>query len=130
MNQALKKIDWDNPMYHTSEDQTVKPSEEEEQEFRDDSDRKVTRIWGSWDVVHPASAGHESQKNLFLVSTFSATRDHPASYAIYEDSGINILTAVDRAQALQESGQPRVQVTRTFIFSPVFFFFYPDFYFF
>ena len=48
------------------------------------------QIWGGWDTVHPASGGTESQIGLFMISSYAPSRDYPASFAIYEDSGINI----------------------------------------
>ena len=40
------------------------------------------RIWGSWDQVHPASAGKSSQRVLFTAASFSSLRDHPAGFAV------------------------------------------------
>lgn len=45
----------------------------------------VKRIWGSWNQVHPASQGNESQTSFFMLSNFDASRDHPACYAIREE---------------------------------------------
>jgi hypothetical protein len=42
---------------------------------------KSNRIWGSWEQVHPASAGASSQQKYFLVAGFDASRDHPAAFA-------------------------------------------------
>lgn len=56
----------------------------------DDEDVSIKRVYGSWEVVHPASASTESQNSYFQMSTFSCTRDHPASYAMREtDLGDN-----------------------------------------
>ena len=84
--EVVKRIDYDNPIY-----QKKSPKKVEEIQVEEDV-RKISRVWGGWDTVHPASAGHESQISLFMVSSFSATRDHPASYAIYEDSGSTLLS--------------------------------------
>lgn len=43
------------------------------------------RIWGSWEQVHPASAGLDSQMQIFQPSVYTASRDHPASYAMSVD---------------------------------------------
>lgn len=51
----------------------------------DEEDFELRRVWGSWNHVHPASQGKESQKSFFLRATFNAARDHPAAYAIHED---------------------------------------------
>jgi hypothetical protein len=42
---------------------------------------EIARVWGSWNEVHPASAGKESQISYFQLSTFDASRDHPACFA-------------------------------------------------
>jgi hypothetical protein len=42
----------------------------------------IARVWGSWNEVHPASAGKESQMSYFQLSTFDASRDHPACFAM------------------------------------------------
>lgn len=47
----------------------------------EDGDDYISRIWGSWLEVHPASAGKESQTSYFQTSTFDPTRDNPASFA-------------------------------------------------
>jgi hypothetical protein len=86
--QAVEIIDYDNPRYKKL--RVANASSEEKPVIQ--MERKVTRIWGAWDTVHPASAGLQSQSNLFLVSIFSASRDHPASYAVYEDSGNNLFS--------------------------------------
>lgn len=48
-------------------------------------DTNIKRIWGSWEQVHPASAGKESQNSYFMLSTFDAARDHPAYYAVHDE---------------------------------------------
>jgi hypothetical protein len=45
-------------------------------------EEEITRIWGSWQQVHPASQGKLSQSSYFRLSTFNITRDHPASFAL------------------------------------------------
>ena len=40
------------------------------------------KVWGSWDCVHPASAGAASQQSKFSASGYSAARDHLGSYAL------------------------------------------------
>eukprot|EP01041_Mallomonas_annulata_P002218 gene2218-4307_t len=42
------------------------------------------RVWGSWEQVHPASAGFNSQSHTFISSSYNASRDHPASFAVLE----------------------------------------------
>eukprot|EP01038_Epipyxis_sp_PR26KG_P004789 gene4789-6716_t len=54
-----------------------------------DSPDNIKRIWGSWEQVHPASAGKESQSHFFLLSTFDSARDNPASFAIHEEEEDN-----------------------------------------
>jgi hypothetical protein len=49
-----------------------------------EEEEAVKRIWGSWEHVHPASAGATSQSGVFMVSGYSSTRDHPGSYAIHD----------------------------------------------
>ena len=44
--------------------------------------KNVTRIWGSWNVVHPASAGVQSQTSFFHAPSFNSHRNHPAAFAI------------------------------------------------
>ena len=46
------------------------------------------RIWGSWDCVHPASAGLRSQTHTFMPFAFNASRDHPASYAVTREENV------------------------------------------
>lgn len=46
------------------------------------SDESISRLWGSWSEVHPASAGKESQIAFFQPPTFDPKRDHPASFAL------------------------------------------------
>ena len=46
------------------------------------TNNNVTRIWGSWDTVHPASAGVNSQAAYFYAPSFNSARVHPASYAV------------------------------------------------
>ncbi len=46
----------------------------------------INRIWGSWDQVHPASGGIESQTSYFLKSAFDPSRDHPANYGLHDES--------------------------------------------
>jgi hypothetical protein len=48
---------------------------------------EIKRIFGSWEQVHPASAGAQSQESLFMLSAFNASRDHPASFAIRNTEG-------------------------------------------
>eukprot|EP01040_Poterioochromonas_malhamensis_P013046 gene13046-14311_t len=74
-------------------------AEEREGQFSSDEDdedvsrrdkenqaQNIRRIWGSWNTVHPASQGSESQTSYFLLSTYNATRDHPAAFALrHED---------------------------------------------
>ena len=55
-------------------------------DVQDEDEPAIKRVYGSWEVVHPASASPESQNSYFQVSTFSSTRDHPASYAMRETS--------------------------------------------
>lgn len=45
----------------------------------------IRRIFGSWQTVHPASQGKESQTGYFMISTFNAARDNPASFALHND---------------------------------------------
>jgi hypothetical protein len=40
----------------------------------------IKREWGSWETVHPASAGVLSQTRLFLQSTFNVEAYHPGAY--------------------------------------------------
>ena len=53
--------------------------EEEEEELQ------IKRVWGSWEIVHPASAGTSSQVFLFVPADFNPTVDHPGSYAVHTD---------------------------------------------
>ena len=46
----------------------------------------INRIWGSWDQVHPASGGVESQTSYFLKSAFDASRDHPANFGLHDEA--------------------------------------------
>ena len=46
--------------------------------------KNVSRIWGSWNVVHPASAGVHSQTSFFYPPSFNSSRSHPASFAVRE----------------------------------------------
>jgi len=46
----------------------------------------INRIWGSWDQVHPASGGIDSQTSYFLKSAFDASRDHPANYGLHDEA--------------------------------------------
>merc|ERR1711871_37435 len=89
---ALKNIEWDNPNFQSerekAEEEERKRKDAEQQE--EDDQRRVVRVWGGWDTVHPASAGTESQVGLFMISSYAPSRDHPGSFAIYEDSGVNI----------------------------------------
>merc|ERR1711871_867491 len=89
---ALKNIEWDNPNLQSerekAEEEERKRKDAEQQE--EDDQRRVVRVWGGWDTVHPASAGTESQVGLFMVSSYAPSRDHPSSFAVYEDSGINM----------------------------------------
>lgn len=41
----------------------------------------LSRVWGSWDKVHPASAGVTSQSSFFYASSYKSSRDHPAAFA-------------------------------------------------
>jgi hypothetical protein len=72
----------------------------------DEADEGVRRIRGSWEQVHPASAGVESQAGVFLVSAYSAARDHPAAYAVHDPeflaarSGASPAMPADRKAAL------------------------------
>ncbi|RYH22833.1 hypothetical protein EON65_18680 [archaeon] len=50
-----------------------------------DGEGSIKRIWGAWSQVHPASQGLESQKSYFMLSSFDASRDHPASYGIHDE---------------------------------------------
>jgi multidrug efflux pump subunit AcrA (membrane-fusion protein) len=52
----------------------------------DNDDTLIKRIWGSWEEVSPASYGKESQSAYFMSSSFDATRDNPAAFAIHSDS--------------------------------------------
>lgn len=47
-------------------------------------DDGIKRIYGTFDHIHPASLGSASQKCYFLVSSYSALRDHPAAFAVRE----------------------------------------------
>jgi len=49
------------------------------------SNMTTKRIWGSWDTVHPASAGLQSQSHTFMPYAYNASRDHPASYAVVHE---------------------------------------------
>jgi hypothetical protein len=42
----------------------------------------IRRIWGSWQTVHPASQGSESQTSYFQISSYDVHRDHPAAFAL------------------------------------------------
>lgn len=49
---------------------------------------EARRIWGSWEQVHPASQGKQSQSTFFQISTYNPSHCHPASYAVKgEDEG-------------------------------------------
>jgi hypothetical protein len=48
-------------------------------------DGVVRRLWGSWDQVHPASGGLDSQAALFDRTSYNAARCHPAAYAIVSE---------------------------------------------
>lgn len=52
----------------------------------ENEDSLIKRIWGSWEEVHPACYGKESQSSYFMSSSFDATRDNPAAFAIHSDS--------------------------------------------
>ena len=54
------------------------------------NNHKIERIWGGWDVIHPAAAGSLSQNSFFLRATFNCNRDHAASYAIRDPSELDI----------------------------------------
>jgi hypothetical protein len=84
----------------------------EDDDVLEPDDDEFIRIWGSWEQIHPASAGAQSQTSLFYVSSFSCTRDHPASYAIHppKDPEENE-TFVDKALAARTGsiGQAALQ---------------------
>jgi hypothetical protein len=42
---------------------------------------KYIRVWGSWDKVHPASGGVQSQQDLFTATRYDPCTHHPAMYA-------------------------------------------------
>jgi hypothetical protein len=67
----------------------VELSEDEDEKEAVKEDKKellnIRRIWGSWQTVHPASQGSESQTSYFMVSTYNATRDHPAAFALHHE---------------------------------------------
>jgi hypothetical protein len=81
---------------------------ENEDDLDDDvmepEDDEFIRVWGSWEQIHPASAGATSQTALFYVSSFSCTRDHPASYAIHPPKDPDNIDAVT---GLPSKGTPR-----------------------
>ena len=54
-----------------------------EQELLDEL--AANRIWGGFDIVHPASAGALSQKLYFNRGAFDASRDHPAAFAVHPE---------------------------------------------
>lgn len=45
----------------------------------------ANRKWGSFEVVHPASAGISSQQAYFMRAGFDVSRDHPAAFAIHPE---------------------------------------------
>jgi len=45
----------------------------------------IKRIWGSWEQIHPASGGAQSQTSYFLKSSFDPSRDHPAVFGMHEE---------------------------------------------
>jgi hypothetical protein len=55
----------------------------------DAEDFELRRIWGSWNQVHPASQGKESQNSFFMRATYNACRDHPAAYAVHDEEENN-----------------------------------------
>lgn len=73
-------------------------------EDQEDDASSIKRIWGSWESVHPASAGAQSQESYFLSSAFNAARDHPASYAIHEDLELNSHHDDDDDMSLSSAG--------------------------
>ena len=60
-------------------------------------ERIVKRVWGGWDTVHPASAGTDSQIDLFHPSGYSCYRDNPASYAVLEP--LHVPNELEKADA-------------------------------
>ena len=65
------------------------------EESVDDAAQKLAsnRIWGSWEQVHPASAGLDSQMHVFQPSVYTSSRDHPASFAMSVDPEVPRLLA-------------------------------------
>lgn len=53
----------------------------EEQALNDEL--AANRIWGSFECVHPASAGTYSQQAYFVRAGFDVSRDHPGSFAVH-----------------------------------------------
>jgi hypothetical protein len=51
----------------------------------------IRRIWGSWQTVHPASQGLESQTTYFQKSSYDVSRDHPAAFALRNEEGDDFL---------------------------------------
>lgn len=70
------------------------------------------RIWGSWEQVHPASAGALSQESYFMVSAFNASRDHPASYAVNEKSAFTKASVMKEVYGLNSTSDEQTDDAR------------------
>ena len=51
-----------------------------------DGQGRIKRLWGSWEQIHPAAGGAESQRSYFMKSAFDPSRDHPASFGMHEET--------------------------------------------
>ena len=62
---------------------------EMEKHNESEKEKNISRVWGSWNQVHPGSAGKESQTEYFKISSYNPNRDHPASFALHNDDDVD-----------------------------------------
>lgn len=96
---ALRLLDGVKPTDQTEVDDAKMKAAQQKKKIVDGKGR-IKRLWGSWEQIHPASGGVESQTSYFMKSAFDPSRDHPAVFGLHDE-----VLKLDESNILTEKAQ-------------------------